>query len=96
MSKEYGMMDSFDNIIAWVEKLDVSDVDYKERVLARMRYERDKAIPVKPRYVKGLYGKKYDTYYCGNCGHGISEIGDNYCRNCGTSIGWDSPRCLTK
>lgn len=96
MSKTYGMMDSYDNCIAWVEALEVPDKDYKQRVLNRMRYERDKQIPVKPKFHKGHYGKKFDYYTCGKCGVTMKDgVGDNYCWNCGFRIGWDSTRCLT-
>lgn len=45
MSKSYGLMDSFDNCIKWVEELEVKDPDYKDRVLARLRYECDQSKP---------------------------------------------------
>jgi predicted RNA-binding Zn-ribbon protein involved in translation (DUF1610 family) len=51
-----------------------------------MRYEADKAIPVKPRYHKGQYGRKYDTWSCGNCGAGVPEAHWKYCPNCGQAI----------
>ncbi len=49
----------------------------------------------KPRFHKGVYGKKYDSYSCGECGHGI-VVQNDYCPNCGYRILWDSPRCLTR
>ena len=48
----------------------------------------------RPKYHKGIYGKKYDTHSCGNCGHGVDVI-YNYCPSCGYRILWDNPRCLT-
>lgn len=95
MGKNYGAMVSFDNAIKWAEGIKpVTPEEIKEhsRVLARLRYERDMSVPVKPKTYKG----RYTTYSCGNCGHGITEIGDNFCANCGRAIKWDSTRCLTK
>lgn len=84
MSKTYGQMVSFADAIAWAERQPDSTV--KPCVLARMRYEADKAIPVKPRYHKGQYGRKYDTWSCGNCGAGVPEAHWKYCPNCGFAI----------
>ena len=51
---------------------------------------------MKPKYHKGKYGKKYDTWTCRQCGselvHGVCE---NYCHNCGYRVIWDNIRCLT-
>lgn len=58
-------------------------------------YERDKAKPIKPKYHKGQYGRKYDTYTCANCG-AVVVVTYNYCPTCGRQVGWDSCRCLTK
>lgn len=49
----------------------------------------------KPKFHKGKYGKQYDSYTCGHCGHQVKDINDNYCWNCGYRILWDSIRCLT-
>lgn len=51
-------------------------------------------IGAKPRLNKGVHGKKYDNYTCGECGF-VLQITDNYCPNCGTRCLWDSPKCLT-
>jgi hypothetical protein len=51
-----------------------------------MEYECRKAEPIKPKYHKGIYGKKFDTYSCGNCGAGIAEAHWKYCPNCGRAI----------
>ena len=85
MSKSYGQMCSYDMAITWAEQQPDSTV--KPRALARMMYERDKALPVKPRFHKGRYGKKYDTYTCGNCGYG-AHVGYNFCPCCGFAIDW--------
>lgn len=87
-------MISYEDAIAWVESQETTDEDRKRRVLNRMRYERDQNIPVKPKYHKGK--SISDWYTCGNCGHGIREVTDNFCSNCGYEIKWDNPRCLTK
>lgn len=86
MSETYGQMIGFDAAIAWVQALEVRDPEMQDHVIARMRYERDKAMPVPPRYIKGQYGRKYDTYQCGNCGYGVNEAGWKYCPNCGRKI----------
>ena len=52
-------------------------------------------IGAKPKSHKGKYGKQYDSYTCGHCGHQLKDINDNYCWNCGYRILWDSIRCLT-
>lgn len=96
MSENYGPMVSFEYAIRWVEEdaepRSKAAGDLKDRVVARLRYERDQRIPVKPKALKG----RYTTYTCGNCGFGITEIGHNFCPNCGRAIGWGSPRCLTE
>ena len=70
--------------------------DYPERIINRLRYLRDKDVGVKPKYHKGIYGKKYDTWTCGNCGALTRDsVRDNFCWNCGYRILWDSTRCLT-
>lgn len=85
MSKSYGMMCSYKDAIAWAERQPDSTV--KDCAIHRMQYERDKTIPVMPRYHKGHYGKKYDTWSCGNCGADLPEAGWKYCPNCGFAIG---------
>ena len=87
------MMISFNDAIVWAESQ--PDSDTKLYALNRLKYERDKAVPKKPKFHKGQYGKKYDYYTCANCGAGV-RITYNYCPNCGREIGWDSCRCLTK
>ena len=81
----HGMCCSFDDAIAWAERQPDSTV--KECALNRMRYERDKALPVKPKFHKGIYGRKYDSWSCGQCGATISEADWNYCPKCGYMIG---------
>lgn len=94
MSRDYGQMVSYEQAIAWIEENVSDNAPEKDRVLARMNYEHDKSVPLKPVYHRGLYGSKYDSYTCRNCGDVLS-IGDNYCPNCGTKVKWDSTRCLT-
>lgn len=86
MSKDYGIMVGCETALTWVENLSGVDEMIKERVLHRMRYEFDKDIPVKPRFNKGKYGPRYDSYSCGNCGTTISEAWHEYCPNCGFRI----------
>ena len=96
MSKTYGLMVGCETAITWVENLRDVNNNIQDRVLARMKYEFDKDIPVEPKYHKGVYGRKYDSYSCGNCGNTISRgVCSNYCDNCGFRIKWSNPRCLT-
>lgn len=81
MSQHYGMMVSYNDAIAWAERQPNSTV--KDCVLARMRYERDKTIPVPAKPYKGRY---WTSYNCGNCGHGVDEAYWKYCPNCGFAI----------
>lgn len=51
---------------------------------------------IKPKFHKGKYGTKYDSWTCGNCGAElVYSVCENYCHNCGYKQLWDSPRCLT-
>lgn len=59
------------------------------------QYAVDAYIGAKPKFHKGKYGKQYDSYTCGYCGHQLKDINDNFCWNCGYRILWDSIRCLT-
>lgn len=82
--ESYGMMCSYNDAIAWAERQPDSTV--KDCAIRRMRYERDKTTPVRPKYHKGHYGKKYDTWSCGNCGAGLPEAHWRFCPNCGFAI----------
>ena len=84
---DYGPMVGCDSAITWVENLKDVDNNIKERVLRRMRYEFQKDIPVRPKFHKGKYGAKYDSYTCGKCGFGINEVVYKFCPNCGYAIG---------
>lgn len=48
MRKTYGTMTGFSDAIDWVERNAPED-DRKSQVLNRMRYERDKSEPVRPK-----------------------------------------------
>ena len=74
--------------IRWIRELDLPEdqEDMRGRVIRRMEHEKSLADPVPPRFHKGRYGKKYDTYTCGICGASLPEIGWNYCPKCGRRI----------
>ena len=82
----HGTMVSFDDAIEIIEELDFQ-IDTKMRVLNRMRYERDKAIPVPVNRTPMRYGHSY-ICSCGNCGYGGIEIHEKYCPNCGYKTKW--------
>ena len=86
MSKSYGLMVGFDKAIEWIEHLHVlnEDVEMKNRILTRLRYERDQNVPVKPKKHKG---RIFDDYACGNCGS-VIQVQDEYCPKCGFAIDW--------
>ena len=44
-----------------------------------------KDVPVEPKFYKGKYGSKYDSYACGRCGFTIVTV-YKYCPNCGQRI----------
>ena len=80
----YGEMCSYDDAIKWAESM--PDSEAKDHALNRMRYERDKTLPVDPTFHKGVYGKKFDHHTCGHCGVDL-EVWYKYCPNCGFYIG---------
>jgi len=90
---DYGVMMSFDDAVIWIEEC-APPGDRKDRAIARLKYERDKSVPVKPRFHKGQYGKKYDYHTCGKCGTIVYVVND-YCPQCGRMIGWDRIRTMT-
>lgn len=89
MSKGYGPCVGVDTAIMWVENLTNVDENIKERVLNRMRYEFAKDRPVLPKFRKGVYGRKYDSWSCGNCGYSGIQIHEHYCPNCGFMVDWN-------
>lgn len=54
----------------------------------------NKSIRRVPRFVKGQYSRRYDSYHCPTCGHILIDIPD-YCKKCGQHIRWGSIACLT-
>lgn len=80
-----------------LEKQDKELRENLQRMNHRFEYLVDQSDPVKPKYHKGIYGKKYDRWTCGNCGCEINhDVVQNYCWNCGHAIKWDITRCLTR
>ena len=87
MEIEFGPMVGCETAMGWVSNLSNVDENIKIRVLRRMQYEFAKDIPVKPKFHKGKYGKKYDNFTCGQCGFGLSEVVWDFCPKCGYAIG---------
>lgn len=85
--KNYGRMHGCEESLDFVRTLPESDK--RDWTLRRMEYEFDRERRIKPTFRKGVYGKKYDNYSCGNCGYGGIERHENYCPNCGYAIGWE-------
>lgn len=85
MSKSYGIMMGYDKAIEWVEAMEVAEdqEQNKARVLARMRCERDKTIPVKANRQRSK--SIGDIITCGNCGADLDFL-DEYCWKCGFRI----------
>ena len=83
--KPEGPMVGCEDALSFVSSLPESET--RDRVLRRMQYEfaREKGRRVKFR--KGVHGKKYDSYTCGNCGFVVSVV-YTFCPNCGFSIDW--------
>ena len=91
----FGMMCGIDQAIEWLQTKTFKNDDMPGRIINRLRYIKAKDDGVKPKFRKGLYGRKYDAWKCGNCGTEGIDVQDNYCWNCGYRILWDNPRCLT-
>ena len=87
MSENYGMMVGWETAIKWIENLKGVDTKIQDCVINRMKYEFAKDIAVKPRFNKGKYGHKYDSFSCGKCGSGINEAWYEFCPRCGFRIG---------
>ncbi len=64
------------------------DPEMYERMLNRVRWLANRIEPIKPKFIKGKYGKQYDVYTCGSCGHTVGIGIDKYCPNCGRMVGW--------
>lgn len=66
-----------------------TDEDFPERytlAMNRLRYERDKAVGVKKKRIKKVYGVGY-IESCGNCGFDLSVSPQyKFCPNCGYMI----------
>lgn len=88
-----GPMCGIDDAIEWIQTKTLKNDDMPDRILRRLEYIRNKDVGVKPKFHKGK--SIHDWWTCGNCGHIVSEIGYNYCPECGYAIKWDSCRCLT-
>lgn len=92
----YGIMCSIDDAIEWIQTKTLKSEDMPDRIVSRLKYIRDKDVGVKPKYHKGVYGKKFDSWSCGHCGTTLThDVLNNFCHECGYRILWDNPRCLT-
>ena len=91
-----GPMCGLDEAIGYVEALHPVADPMPERIVRRLKYMKSKEDGIKPTFHPGIYGKKFDSYHCGNCAKEGLRITDNFCPNCGYRILWDSTRCLTR
>lgn len=66
---------------------DKNEADRYECALNRFIYLAERLQPIKPKFHKGQYGKKYDSYTCGACGH-VVAVTYRFCSNCGREINW--------
>jgi rubrerythrin len=83
----YGLMIGCKDALMWVKNLKNVNEEIRDRVVNRMVYEFEKDIEVPPKFHKGKYGSKYDSFTCGQCGFGVSEAYYKFCPNCGYRIG---------
>lgn len=82
----YGRMHGCEASLEYVRSMPESNL--RDWTLKRMEYEFEKETPIEPKFHKGIYGKKYDSWSCGHCGKGvIDEAWYRYCPNCGFAIG---------
>lgn len=82
----YGRMHGCEASLEYVRSMPESNL--RDWTLKRMEYEFEKEIPVRAKYHKGIYGKRFDSWSCGHCGKGvIDEAWYRYCPNCGFAIG---------
>ena len=79
-------MVSCKDALAWAEGQPDSTV--KPMAVKRIAYEFELHEPMPAKYHKGIYGKKYDSHSCGNCGYGALEVHYKYCPSCGREIDW--------
>ena len=93
------MMCGIDDAIKYLKTIKPEkkeDVSMPERIINRLEYHRAQAIGMKPKFHKGQYGRKYDSWTCGNCGRVLSkDVLNKYCEGCGYRVLWSNPRCLT-
>lgn len=71
----------------------LEDLEMAVRALELQEKGKLKEDPVKAihvHYTIKKNGRVRHTVYCGVCGKFVQRItlGDNYCRNCGTRVGW--------
>lgn len=94
MSKRFGLMISGHDALELLKRIEATLINNEERekierMNHRFEYLVDQSMPVEVEYHKGIYGKKYDSWTCGNCGCGINYgVIQNYCWNCGHAIKW--------
>ena len=81
------MMVGCKEALEWLREMPVQPLEegMKDCVISRVEFEFSRQKPVAPKYHKGLYGKKFDYYTCGNCGFNLAT-GYKWCPNCGFRI----------
>lgn len=93
MAKSKGNSLEYITLDDWVKQLEEKQAELS---LPRARKSFLAEKGKKPKFHKGKYGSKYDSWTCGNCGSTLHNgVCNNYCSNCGYKVLWDNPRCLT-
>ena len=91
-----GTMCSIDDAISYLRGIQPGTDETPARIINRLQYMRAKENGVKPKFHPGIFGHKFDSWSCGNCGSIIKkDVLENFCSHCGYKIKWENPRCLT-
>lgn len=85
--RKYSVMIGCKDALGYIALM-LPNFEKRNEVIERVRYEFERDVPVKPKFIKGIHGMKYDSYSCGHCGNGGKQVIDKFCSNCGFAIDW--------